>query len=458
MKKHFRSLISLALLFFLCLTFQLSSKAEYVSYSGAHVIDSDTTWSASQTAIFRGNDYYVKEGVTLTIDTPVTIYGDLYICGMVYITGNGSLTLSTLTDTTHYVYYRFGSSDTATTYQSFTMKDFSTGSKNYLVGDSTFLSSAVPCRNGEDIWGSGVYDVKDCLTDWDIIYSCENCNQTKTEDIEPKGHIYETWDETRAADCTTDGSKSSLCVYCEDEATEVIPALGHDWLTGEFTKESCTANWAQNYSCSTCSAVKAEYIIPTGHTYTSWQTQSASCGIAGKKYRICTTCGYEDASVLNPTGKHTWTEWEETRAATCTTKGSQKRTCVVCQKTEIKSLAIISHDWSKWKTTKKATALASGSRKRTCSECGETEKEKISKLKAKVTLKVKKKTLKVGRKYTLKIKNKTYGDKVSKWTSSKKSVATVNKKGVVTARKKGTAKITLRMKSGAKATCTIKVK
>ena len=51
----------------------------------------------------------------------------------------------------------------------------------------------------------------------------------------------------------------------------------------------------------------------------------------------------------------------------------------------------------------------------------------------------------------------TKSDSVKSWTSSNKKVATVNSKGKVTAKKVGTTKITVTTKSGATATCTVKV-
>ena len=66
--------------------------------------------------------------------------------------------------------------------------------------------------------------------------------------------------------------------------------------------------------------------------------------------------------------------------------------------------------------------------------------------------------LKKGKKKTLKIKSMTKGDQILKWTTSKKKVATVSKKGEVKAKKKGKCVITVIMKSGAKAKCTITVK
>ena len=83
---------------------------------------------------------------------------------------------------------------------------------------------------------------------------------------------------------------------------------------------------------------------------------------------------------------------------------------------------------------------------------------KTPKLKAKIKLQKTKLSLKKKKTYTLKIKTKTYGDKISKWKSSKPKIASVSSKGRIKAKKEGTTKITLYMKSGVKATCTIKVK
>jgi uncharacterized protein YjdB len=57
----------------------------------------------------------------------------------------------------------------------------------------------------------------------------------------------------------------------------------------------------------------------------------------------------------------------------------------------------------------------------------------------------------------IKVKSKIETDSVKSWTSSNKSIVTVTAKGKITAKKVGTATVTVLMKSGAKATCKIKV-
>lgn len=49
------------------------------------------------------------------------------------------------------------------------------------------------------------------------------------------------------------------------------------------------------------------------------------------------------------------------------------------------------------------------------------------------------------------------GDAVKNWKTSKKKVVSITKSGKIKAKKKGTAKITVNLKSGKKAICTIKV-
>lgn len=115
------------------------------------------------------------------------------------------------------------------------------------------------------------------------------------------------------------------------------------------------------------------------------------------------------------------------------------------------------HEWSEWKTTQAATALKAGMKTRSCSACGETESESIPKLIAYAKLNKSRLTLKAGKTYKLKV-SMAAGDSVKKWKSSNRSVVTVTKKGKVKARRAGSAKVTVVLKSGKRATCRIRVK
>ena len=73
--------------------------------------------------------------------------------------------------------------------------------------------------------------------------------------------------------------------------------------------------------------------------------------------------------------EHAWSDWTTTVEPSYTQKGTQERTCSVCNQKETRdvSMLVCNHDWSDWTTTKEASYTEIGSKERTCSECGEKE-------------------------------------------------------------------------------------
>ncbi len=72
---------------------------------------------------------------------------------------------------------------------------------------------------------------------------------------------------------------------------------------------------------------------------------------------------------------HDWSEWVITDA-TCTTDGSNSRTCNRCGETELEVIPATGHSWGEWVTTE-PTCTERGSNIRTCDNCGENEVEVI---------------------------------------------------------------------------------
>ena len=112
---------------------------------------------------------------------------------------------------------------------------------------------------------------------------------------------------------------------------------------------------------------------------------------------------------------------------------------------------------------KEATALKAGSYDSVvyCSKCKAEISRKtvtVKKLTPTIKLSATKKTLKKGKTYTLKVTGLAKGDAVKSFKTSKKAVATVTSKGKIKAKKKGKAVITVTLKSGKTAKCTITVK
>lgn len=116
------------------------------------------------------------------------------------------------------------------------------------------------------------------------------------------------------------------------------------------------------------------------------------------------------------------------------------------------------HEWGSWKVTVKQTVFKAGQKQRTCSVCKGIDTAVIAKLKptikinmTTIPLKVKKTTTK------FKVSNLASGDYVKSYKSSNKKIFTVDKKGKIKAKKKGTAKLTVTLASGKKATAKVKV-
>ena len=74
--------------------------------------------------------------------------------------------------------------------------------------------------------------------------------------------------------------------------------------------------------------------------------------------------------------KHTYGEWKETKAATCTDKGMQKRACSVCQNSETRTIDALGHNWGSFAVVQEATLTTEGTLERKCKKCGASEQKK----------------------------------------------------------------------------------
>ena len=76
---------------------------------------------------------------------------------------------------------------------------------------------------------------------------------------------------------------------------------------------------------------------------------------------------------------HAFGDWTQTKAPTCTEKGTEERVCA-CGEKETRDVKALGHDWNEWEVKAEATCAAPGSRERTCKRCNEKETEVIPQL------------------------------------------------------------------------------
>ena len=171
-------------------------------------------------------------------------------------------------------------------------------------------------------------------------------------------------------------------------------------------------------------------------------------------------CDITDNTKKGGYQKHSYGKGKQIKAATYKTTGLMRYTCQVCGYEKTETIPVIAHTHKyTWKTTAKATVFRPAKQEGTCSLCGKKQTRNYgSKLKATIKLNVSSITLKRKQATTKAKVSMAYGDSIKSWASSNKKIVTVDKKGKNKAgTKTGTAKITVTLKSGKKATLKVKV-
>ena len=111
-----------------------------------------------------------------------------------------------------------------------------------------------------------------CVTTGEVQYTCQNCNEVKTETTPAKGHTIVT-EKGVTPTCTQSGlTEGKHCSVCKEVITEqkVIPAKGHTIVTDKAVKATCEqSGLTEGTHCSDCNEViqKQETIAALGHEY-----------------------------------------------------------------------------------------------------------------------------------------------------------------------------------------------
>lgn len=139
-----------------------------------------------------------------------------------------------------------------------------------------------------------------------------------------------------------------------------------------------TANGTKSVVCSYCgTTVKTETVPATGHTFGVWAvTKAATCTNKGTETRTC-SCGVKETREI-AMKDHTAGNWEVKIAPTCTEKGTEEQKCTACGKVmATREIAAKGHTHGEWTAIKDATCTEKGERKSVCTVCGVEFKEEI---------------------------------------------------------------------------------
>ena len=140
-----------------------------------------------------------------------------------------------------------------------------------------------------------------------------------------------------------------------------------------------TANGTKSVVCSYCgTTVKTESIPATGHTFGAWTvTKAATCTEKGTETRTC-SCGAKETRDI-AVKSHTAGNWTVKTAPTCENKGIEVQKCTTCG-TELntREIAAKGHTFGEWNIVKDATCTEKGEKKAVCTVCGKAVTEKIA--------------------------------------------------------------------------------
>lgn len=166
-----------------------------------------------------------------------------------------------------------------------TCKDTGYTGDTYCTDCGTKLSEGEPIAKKPHEWDEGQITTEaTCKNTGVKTYTCNNCGETRTEEIPITNHTWDNGKVTTKPTCTEKGTTTFTCTVCGATKTEEIPMTDHIWDAGKVTTApTCTDKGVRTYTCTFCGATKTEEIEATGHQNTE---------IRKEKAPTCTETGY----------------------------------------------------------------------------------------------------------------------------------------------------------------------
>ena len=203
----------------------------------------------------------------------------------------------------------------------------------------------------EHVWNEGVTTkVADCINKGEIIFTCEVCLDTRTEETEINGsnHTGATKIINQSeSTCTNEGySGDTICSDCKAVVSygNAVEKIEHNWELESTETATCCSVGKKIYRCSECGEGKEEEIT-IDNTNHSGKTElvnvvNATCTEQGYTGDIvCKGCNSIISSgQLTDKVEHLWNNGEIVTEASCKDKGIKKYVCSLCSDTKFEEI------------------------------------------------------------------------------------------------------------------------
>ena len=222
---------------------------------------------------------------------------------------------------------------------------------------------------------------------------CVFCAEKREIILDKTEHtVVAGWMTTKAATCTENGIEEGVCRYC-GPVTKEIEAKGHtitSWVN--IKPATCAEPGIKQGYCSECKESATEETLPlTDHSFNEIDANGkivihhlsgVLCKEDGKGYVLCTVCGYKKVGTITKIGSCRAGSTKVITPATCTTDETVISLCMFCKEEmsgtkKVNKNSRLGHDWSDWNITKAATCTEKGAQTRECFRCDITEDQEI---------------------------------------------------------------------------------
>ena len=175
-----------------------------------------------------------------------------------------------------------------------------------------------------------------CTEDGEWLIYCLYCNtQYTTEVIPATGHEWGNKKQIREAGCVTTGEVQYTCQNCNEVKTETIPVKGHTIVTDKGVTPTCTqSGLTEGKHCSVCNEVlrKQKKLAPKKHHAVTDKAVEATCSKEGlTEGKHCSVCNQVLVEQKKVRKKRHVLQKKKGTPATCTEYGWTDRIfCTVC--------------------------------------------------------------------------------------------------------------------------------